>query len=732
MSVINILKRMQRYRIQFHIAVLLFFAAAVFLTGSSIYAATAKPAAPKSLKQTAAGETSITITWAKVSGVDGYQAVYRGTDGKLHGKTVTTNKCTITGLGKNTTYKEVKVRAKKDGVYSDYSSVITAYTIANVTDLKQTTGSYVFVNFSFKAVSGASAYKYAWSTSKNGKYTESADLTTTSASKNGLSAGSSYYVKVKAKKGSVYGQYCAPVEMVTAPDDYPSASQTNATESSVTLSMSGVSGATGYSVDYAADVAYSAITFYNRTDLKTVSANGSNVVISGLKKNTAYEIKAKGFRKSSAGFTAYGPVGYQIKTVYVLPAKPVISELTNGSGNTFEIDWNETPVDDGAYITLYNSAGAEVQTVKCEGKSFYDVTYKSCGRYNVKVRFYSKMDNGTVLYSAWSDAKPIASPHPDHGWKETTSAKPATCTTDGVRTYQCTYCGTQKNTAVKAFGHEWSGWYRKDKDSHERTCSHNASHVEIQPHSWNGGEVITPATQTSTGTCKYTCTACFATKTEVIPKRSASATVTEQQQEAKVTALKTDEDPGGAVYGEIRLRAVKVTDKSIKLQWNRIKGADHYVIYGNKCGNQYKKIKTVTGRSKGWTQKKLKKNTYYKYLVIAVKKANGASTVISTSKSIHIATAGGKKGNYKSVKLTNVKKNKLAMKVGGTFKIKAKGVPASKKKVSVHRRLKYESTNETVVTVNKKGKIKARRKGTAYVFVYAQNGVYKRIKVTVR
>jgi len=45
--------------------------------------------------------------------------------------------------------------------------------------------------------------------------------------------------------------------------------------------------------------------------------------------------------------------------------------------------------------------------------------------------------------------------------------------------------------------------------------------------------------------------------------------------------------------------------------------------------------------------------------------------------------------------------------------------------------LRYESSNTEVATVNSKGKITAKGKGSCYVYVYAQNGVYKRIKVTV-
>ena len=39
--------------------------------------------------------------------------------------------------------------------------------------------------------------------------------------------------------------------------------------------------------------------------------------------------------------------------------------------------------------------------------------------------------------------------------------------------------------------------------------------------------------------------------------------------------------------------------------------------------------------------------------------------------------------------------------------------------------------NTSIATVSSKGVIKGKKKGTCYVYVYAQNGVYKKIKVTV-
>lgn len=91
-------------------------------------------------------------------------------------------------------------------------------------------------------------------------------------------------------------------------------------------------------------------------------------------------------------------------------------------------------------------------------------------------------------------------------------------------------------------------------------------------------------------------------------------------------------------------------------------------------------------------------------------------------------TSGGKYGNAKSVK---VKKAKLSLKKGKTFKIRASEVKKDKA-LKKHRAICYESSNTKVATVTKKGKIKAKTKGKCTVYVYAQNGKMKKVKVTVK
>ena len=126
-----------------------------------------------------------------------------------------------------------------------------------------------------------------------------------------------------------------------------------------------------------------------------------------------------------------------------------------------------------------------------------------------------------------------------HTWDAGVVATPATCTTAGEKTFTCTKCGYQKTETINATGHkyEWkhdetNHWQECsvchdiiDKAEHtfdtnncaeDRTCNKCGFKKTAGEHSWNAGEVTTPATCTTDGVKTYTCKVCSETKTEPI------------------------------------------------------------------------------------------------------------------------------------------------------------------------------------------------------------------------
>ena len=274
-------------------------------------------------------------------------------------------------------------------------------------------------------------------------------------------------------------------------------------------------------------------------------------------------------------------------------------------------------------------------------------------------------------------------------------------------------------------------------------------------HNWDNGKVTKQPTKTTEGVKTFTCSVCGATKTEPIAKlkptpapapgsdpnqKGADGTAVGPGASAAcadkaITSMKSDNDPAGSKFAPLKLKSTKQGKKNIKLTWTKAKGATSYVVYGNTCGtkNRFKKLTTVKTNKYNVKKvsKKLKKGTYYKFIVVALDKNNN---VVSTSKIAHVATTGGKVGNNKSVTVTKKVVNKAKkLKKGKTLKLKAKAIAKSKDlKVKKHRSVRYESTNTKIATVSKAGVVKAKKKGTCYIYAYAQNGVSKKIKVTVK
>lgn len=93
--------------------------------------------------------------------------------------------------------------------------------------------------------------------------------------------------------------------------------------------------------------------------------------------------------------------------------------------------------------------------------------------------------------------------------------------------------------------------------------------------------------------------------------------------------------------------------------------------------------------------------------------------------------AGSRYANASSV---SVKKKSITLKKGRTAVIKAKvKVPSGKKQPKNHgAKIRYMTSKSSVVSVNSKGKIKAKKAGKAAIYVISENGKYKKVSVTVK
>ena len=72
------------------------------------------------------------------------------------------------------------------------------------------------------------------------------------------------------------------------------------------------------------------------------------------------------------------------------------------------------------------------------------------------------------------------------------------------------------------------------------------------------------------------------------------------------------------------------------------------------------------------------------------------------------------------------------MKAGKSLALKPSAKKAKGCTIVKHTALRYETTAATIAKVSSKGTIKAVSKGKCYIYAYAQNGLYEKIKVIVK
>ena len=199
--------------------------------------------------------------------------------------------------------------------------------------------------------------------------------------------------------------------------------------------------------------------------------------------------------------------------------------------------------------------------------------------------------------------------------------------------------------------------------------------------------------------------------------------------------LRSSKGPG--IGGSAPAKMTAKGKNKLVLSWGKVKGAEGYDIFLSKSRKaSHKKVKTIKGNQTfKYTMKKLKKKTGYKANVKAWVMKDGKKKYINNSLLVRAYTSGGTK-KYTNAKSVTVEKKSVSLQIGKKYTIKAKVNKLKKGKKlmpsSQVAKLRYISSNPKIATVSKIGKIKGVSKGKCTVYVYAQNGAHKKIKVTVR
>ena len=257
----------------------------------------------------------------------------------------------------------------------------------------------------------------------------------------------------------------------------------------------------------------------------------------------------------------------------------------------------------------------------------------------------------------------------------------------------------------------------------------------------------TEATTSAAGSISGTVTIKCGTETDSVVINKSIGKLPEDTKQPEATKVPEDSmiTPQQREKNNLAIMAgmkVSQTGKKISISWGKIKEADGYQVYVSYCGKKFtaKPAKTVKSASvtkvsvKKINGKKLNLKRNYKVYIAAYTIVNGKEEVIGKTLPCHIV--GKNNATYTNAKQIKLTKSKFTLKAGKTAKIKAKVVLVDKKKKPLSnahaKQFRYATSNKTVATVSKAGKIKAVGKGSCTIYVYARNGYAKKITVKVK
>ena len=223
--------------------------------------------------------------------------------------------------------------------------------------------------------------------------------------------------------------------------------------------------------------------------------------------------------------------------------------------------------------------------------------------------------------------------------------KAAACTATGLKTYTCSVCGDNYSETIPATGHKYSSEWTVDKKATcttEGSKSHHCTLCGVKKditvitktnHNYITA-VIKAATCTEKGENKITCSDCGECHTEnVLAKgHNYAFNVVNPSYTAQGYTTHTctvcgnsykDNYTDKLVLGNVSGFKISSTNvNAIKLTWNKVSGADGYVVYRyNTSTKKYGRIAKIGDLS--FTDKNLKSGTSYKYAIRAFKTGNG-------------------------------------------------------------------------------------------------------------
>lgn len=285
-----------------------------------------------------------------------------------------------------------------------------------------------------------------------------------------------------------------------------------------------------------------------------------------------------------------------------------------------------------------------------------------------------------------------------HDWEEGKIATAPSCETAGEKTFTCRHCGKTRSETIAATGHNWDAGKITKNSSCETagektfTCSHcgktRSEAIAATGHSWGAWTTKEEATALQKAKQMHSCSTCHATESRE--------------------------------YGDPLKATIKLAASGLKMKTN-----------------QKATVSLVTGLTKGDSVLSIKSDKS-KILKVSNVKPSGSCKLSAGKKTgtakLTIKLASGltktikvtvQKKTVKTTKLSGLPKN-LTLKKGASQKLAVVLTP-----LTSQQKVTYSTSDKKVVSVDGKGKLKAKKAGKAKITV--KSGSKKiTINVTVK
>ena len=349
--------------------------------------------------------TNVTLQWNKNANASGYEIEqYKSGKwtnvAKITGNATTSY--TVKGLAAGTAGYKFRMRAVRDGVYSDYTSALSVNTNPyGVGGFK--CSSKTSTSVTLKWNKGTTASGYQLQQYKDGKWVTiytGTKATNTSYTVKKLKAGTAgYRFRIRAYKtyGNTkqYGSWSSEVKVNTNPYGVSGFKCSSKTSTSVTLKWNKGTTASGYQLQQYKDGKW--VTIYTST-----KATSTSYTVKGLKAGTAgYRFRIRAY-KTYGNTKQYGSWSSEVK-VNTNPYGVGGFKAKSTAKNSITLGWNKGTTASGYQLQQYKGGkwvtvytGTKAASTSCTIKSL-----KANTSYKFRIRAYKTYGN-TKQYGSWS------------------------------------------------------------------------------------------------------------------------------------------------------------------------------------------------------------------------------------------------------------------------------------------------------------------------------------------